>query len=205
MKEELQKLPWSDVTTVKKIVTRQACWLVEGACTCSYKYGRQFKFTSQAHFRHNKAPDFICRLARQIETELGLPEHWLNACNGNAYLCPNHELFLHKDDEKMFREAESPTSKRDVLICSLSYGAERNFIILQDFKDKDTQQIQIPSKDGDLITMERRFQDNYKHGIEKANTSIASADSAFPNTVRYNLTFRRIQKHAKGCPCHATF
>jgi len=83
--------------------------------------------------------------------------------NGKAY------IGYHSDGESDYI--------KDVCICSLSFGATRDFTI----KDKtNNETYKIPLNEGDVFIMEPGFQQKYKHSIPKR----ANAEG------RINLTFR---------------
>ena len=194
---QLGKLPGEDVYSLGGILTRKSCWFTELGCTCPYKYGKKHK---EKYWQHNKYPDWLSELSRSIEEKLGVPQFYYNSCNGNMYSMPSHDLFFHKDDEPMLREAEAPSAKRNVSIASISFGQTRKFLIRRIFSGDHP--IEVNLCDGDLLTMEGLMQDNYMHSVSATSetTSVASSSSTSSGNVRYNLTFRRIMRHSSSCP-----
>ena len=140
-------------------------------------------------------------IARKLEKFLGYSEGYLNSTNANAYMVSIHDLSWHKDDEPLFREAEMPSSARNVNIVSVSFGAPRLFRFKKPHGSKDEASALL--KDGDICTMEGRCQDNFYHCIDKAANSGLAGSSMTSGDVRYNLTFRHIPdvKHHQSCGC----
>ena len=137
------------------------------------------------HGSQPKWPKWIEEMARQLEVKLKLPNQFFNSCNGNRYQGSKENLEYHSDDESMFRKSEF---ERDVFIASISFGATRNFSILEKYgRTLDP----IGLEDGDLLTMSGRMQDDYKHAI---------LQDKFPDpSIRFNLTFRAILRHDTKC------
>jgi len=117
----------------------------------------------------------------------------------------NHDLTFHADNEPMFREADAPSSKRVVLIASVSFGQTRTFSIRRLYAGD--RNIEVDLSDGDVITMEGLMQDNYHHSVsaaKKVASSLAPSSSSAENpNVRYNLTFRRVMRHIPSCTHHS--
>ena len=136
-------------------------------------------------------------MADQLEGMLQAEKGYSNSCNANLYECPEHDLYWHSDDEPLFRTVDAPTSERNVLIVSVSLGSTRDFGIRQKLTGTETIS---PLCDGDILTMEGLFQENYLHCVKKAGGSQSSSSSSTgSDNIRYNLTFRRIQRHKKDC------
>ena len=187
------KFPWQEVLARNGSVTRKSAWFTENDCTCHYSYAKWPK-GGWAPQQYN---DLLVKLARQTEQLLGLDTGYLNSCNANLYSLPSHDLYWHSDDEKLFREAEAPKDKRKVLIVSLSFGATRTFRMRAKMHG-DESIVEVELKDGDIITMEDLFQDNFQHTIALGkNRSTATSSSA--TSTRISLTFRRILRHHNSC------
>jgi len=161
---------------------------------CYYKYGKKHQ---EKYWQPNGYPDWLSEVSRKVEKMLELPPMHFNSCNANAYTMPNHDLTFHKDNEPLFREADAPTSKRSVMIASLSFGQTRKFSIRRLYSgDKP---IEIHLEDGDVVTMEGLMQDNFHHAISAADPAQSTSASSTTPNVRYNLTFRCIKRHIKDC------
>lgn len=188
-----EALPWQESKSFSGNLTRKSCWFTCEGCSCPYQYGKGKRniYVSEV------MPAWMGILANQLEALLNLEKGYFNSCNANAYLAREHDLPWHCDDEYLFREADAPTSKRNVLIASISFGATRDFAIRQKLSGSE---MSYPLADGDILTMEGLFQDNYLHCVRKDTGSAqASSSSSGPDTTRYNLTFRRILRHHKEC------
>ena len=93
-----------------------------------------------------------------------------NTCLINLYHDGNEGMGWHSDNEK--------TIKKDSCIASLTFGAERKFLL----KHKKTNQtVSIPLQNGSLLAMKGATQSNWLHSIPKT-TKV--------NKPRINLTFR---------------
>ena len=132
-------------------------------------------------------------MARKLEEILGSPSPYFNSCNANAYTMPNHDLYFHYDNESLFREADSPSAKRSVLIGSVSFGEPRDFAIRRSYSGDAP--LHVTLCDGDILTMEGLFQDNFQHALLPRKTKDNQASSSTTMNARFNLTFRRIQRH----------
>ena len=201
LEHHFRKIPWEAVSSSSGVVLRQSVWFTEGKCKCGYKYGN-----SKKKWSPNRFPDWLSLIARKLEESMELPKFYFNSCNGNLYQLPNQMLEFHKDNEALFREADSPKSKRNVVIASVSYGATRVFFLRKCY-DATNEDLPVLLYDGDAITMEGLLQDNYQHcaGNEQSTLKItgqasASASSNSATLGRYNFTFRHIFRHDANCP-----
>ena len=181
------------------ILTRKSCWLVKEGCSCKYKYGKQNK-----HWDPSPFPPWMHEVSAFLEAELGLERGYFNSCNANFYESANHDLYFHADNEALFRRTDAPTSQRDVTIVSLSFGQSRLFSLKQNYAKGET--IETTLSDGDILTMEGLLQENWQHAISKARAvdQVASSSSkGSSSNARFNLTFRRIQRHNKLCQANS--
>ena len=178
------------------ILTRKSCWFVKDGCKCKYKYGKMNKY-----WEPNVFPDWMHEISEFVEKEMHLAQGYFNSCNANFYETSNHDLYFHSDNEALFRTADAPTSKREVTIASVSFGATRMFTLQLNYSDGTS--IETLLHDGDLLSMEGLLQDNWSHAISKAKKTCEAASSSQSDTgnARFNLTFRRIpdSKHGKEC------
>lgn len=90
----------------------------------------------------------------------------------NYYRNERDSMGMHADDE--------PELGPEPVIASLSFGAERTFI-LRHKRTKET--LRLPLTDGGLLLMRGSTQQNWLHGINKISKPIGP---------RVNLTFRKI-------------
>ncbi|MEH6433492.1 alpha-ketoglutarate-dependent dioxygenase AlkB family protein [Massilia sp. DD77] len=91
----------------------------------------------------------------------------------NYYRNERDSMGMHADDE--------PELGREPAIASLSFGAERVFV-LRHKRSKET--LRLPLTDGGLLLMSGQTQQNWLHGINKTRK---------PRGPRINLTFRKIR------------
>ena len=139
----------------------------------------------------------ICQVTNDDVSEI-------NSCNANWYVGEKEDLYWHQDDEDLFRTSDS---FRDVRIFSISFGVTRDF----GFRIKYSHDHQFVSlRDGDIMTMEGIFQDKYQHCLFPGSVSEPVQEPVLTNTPinesldfneRFNLTFRLIKRHNKGCAC----
>jgi alkylated DNA repair dioxygenase AlkB len=181
--DELASVSWQEVKG-KEGVTRYSAWYVVDGCSCSYSYGR-FGSSWQA----NNFPQWLVTLTCLVASIVGVCPSSLNSANLNKYGADSHNLYWHSDDEKLFRESEM---KRNVDIFSLSFGASRTMAFRRKYHDKVRE---VELCDGDLCAMLGRVQDFYQHCIKPANEEQRQS----PYNFRYNITWRMIKRHAKGC------
>jgi alkylated DNA repair dioxygenase AlkB len=92
----------------------------------------------------------------------------------NYYRDNRDSIGFHSDDE---RELSEPS-----IIASLSYGAERTFILKH--KAKILKPFRLKSVSNSLLVMKGETQKNWKHGIDKERRLCLP---------RINLTFRQIR------------
>ena len=182
----LMELPWIEVTDRTQAVSRSSCLMVEKDCICSCKYGRG------KPWKGTQWPEWIKNIAKALEVFLNLPLNSFNSCNGNRYATASEQLQWHNDNESLFIE---DAFKRDVLIASLSFGVSREFCIRKNY-GKTLSPVLL--EDGDLLTMDGLMQETHEHCVRASPNTIKQANEI--DKVRYNLTFRIIKKHLKGCP-----
>ena len=195
-------MPWEDAKTHSGLLLRRSCWLTENGCICPYSYG---KFRRDKSWQPHPFPNWLSGIARQVESALEKSANYFDCCNANFYEDDEHKLDLHSDNEPMFRQAEAPTSKRNVCIASVSFGQPRLFTIAKKYGTKGDG-AETALRDGDLCTMEGLFQDNYVHGISaydpslefEGNSSDSSTGPGRPK-IRFNLTFRHLHLHCAKC------
>ena len=205
MYSQLNTLPWEEARK-NDLLLRKSCWLTENGCTCSYSYGR---FKREKAWQPHSFPEWLSELARKVEAEVGVGPKFYDSCNANLYETDTQILEQHSDNEPLFREAEAPAAKRCVSIASLSFGQTRRFTILKKYgTKKDGAECAI--RDGDLLTMEGLFQDNFTHGIGAYDPSIElngstggaqSSNGPGKPSMRINLTSRHMHQRAARCKC----
>lgn len=117
-------------------------------------------------------------------------EDFPNSCNVNIYTDHTAEVGWHSDDEVMFQSLTN-----DTRIISFSLGSARPF----NWRLQGTTETvgSVPLGDGDIMTMEGRFQKHYKHSVLASDT---------PCGARINFTFRwvRVKAHAEDAKTRAT-
>ena len=114
-----------------------------------------------------------------------------DAINFNKYVGKRSGLNWHADNEKIFS-----TSDGCVTILSLSLGASRDFLLLQNGYPENTVKTTALS-DGDFLEMSGKVQVFYKHKVPFHDDH--------PSGTRYNLTFRWITEHEKRCSARSNF
>jgi alkylated DNA repair dioxygenase AlkB len=130
------------------------------------------------------------QLTGKVSRICGLQPESLNSANFNKYAGDKQSLYWHSDGEALFRESET---RRDTVIISLSFGSQRTMCFRKKY-DQKTYEVLL--KDGDITAMLGRTQDEYQHCIKPADASQTGSRHNF----RYNITWRIIRRHAKGCP-----
>ena len=133
------------------------------------------------------------KLTALVAAILGIDVAALNSANLNKYTAVKHDLYWHSDNETMFRESELA---RNVDIFSFSFGASRTMSFRRKSIEKNHH---IVLNDGDLCSMQGRVQDFYQHTLRPANAEQCKA----LNNVRYNITWRTVKRHTKGCQCRS--
>lgn len=112
----------------------------------------------------------------------------LNTCLVNLYENENDKIHFHSDDEKEL----GPDNEKNILIASVSFGAERDFVIrtktiLQKQlgeENTDNFELKIGLKHGSLLIMYGDFQSRFEHSVPKAKCR---------KEARINLTYRVIE------------
>ena len=156
-------------------IPRQTGWFVTNSCACPYKY-------SHEPVQPQEMPSWLEELMNIVQWLCNPYGLKFNSCNINQYLGNKQCCGMHSDNEPLFNAVKS-----DACIASLSFGATRQFSVknyatgLWSHKDLH---------DGDVCTMEGRFQKEFMHG---ALTQTEAAG------IRYNLTFRTIVAHNPAC------
>ena len=189
--DRLALLPWKEVKDFKgKKVTRSSCWFTNEPCLCPYKYGRTF-------WDSNPTPQWMKDMASSLCLAFELPDYSCNSCNANRYASDDEDLVWHADNEDMFRQTDF---QRDVFIISISFGATRVFRVRRNFAPDSTK---VLVRDGDCVSMEKRFQDKWQHSIAAGgvDTGQGASSSSSPGSLRFNLTFRLVKRHCPKCPC----
>ena len=102
-----------------------------------------------------------------------ISENKFNSCLLNLYHDGDEGMSWHSDDESSLG--------KDIVIASISFGAERKFV----FRHKKTKEkISTILEDGSLLVMKGQTQFNWHHALPKSKKIKQS---------RINLTFRRIE------------
>jgi alkylated DNA repair dioxygenase AlkB len=112
----------------------------------------------------------------------------LNTCLLNVYQNELDSIAFHSDDEKEL----GPDNEKNILIASVSFGAERDFVIrtktiLQKQlgeENTDNFELKIGLKHGSLLIMYGDFQSRFEHSVPKAKCR---------KEARINLTYRVIE------------
>ncbi len=145
----------------KKIITkRKVAWY--GEKPLKYTYSK----TTKLALPWTKE---LLELKKIIEQKL---DETFNSCLLNLYHSGNEGMGWHSDDE--------PDLKQDGAIGSLSFGAERKFVL----KHKDTKKkVELILEHGSLLVMKGATQTHWQHRLPPTKKI---------NKVRINLTFRTI-------------
>ena len=172
--DKLAELPWTEMTHSGQTL-RKSIFITMGDCICNYEYG------GGIHLPH-PCPKWLYMLTDFISELVDLPKGFLNCVNGNCYNSGQQGLGPHADDEKLFN-----TEDKRRIIVSLSIGATRTFVVR---RNEDSKKWEVPLSSFDVAVMDGFFQNYYTHAIKKDLST----------GVRYNLTWRHIQKHLTNCP-----
>jgi alkylated DNA repair dioxygenase AlkB len=186
--DDLSSANWQEVKGSNGDTTRHSAWYVNQGCSCSYVYGQRGKA-----WEANIYPNWLVKLTALVAAILGIDVAALNSANLNKYSAVKHDLYWHSDNETMFRESELA---RNVDIFSLSFGASRTMSFRRKYTEKNHD---VVLNDGDLCTMQGRVQDFYQHTLRPASAEQRKA----PDMVRYNITWRTVKRHTKGCQCRS--
>mmetsp|Transcript_136005 Transcript_136005/g.322259 ORF Transcript_136005/g.322259 Transcript_136005/m.322259 type:complete len:396 (+) Transcript_136005:56-1243(+) len=187
------RLPWQDLSDSRyqnegKYMPRRTIFTVFNGCNCTYKYsGVAVKPTTE--------PDFVAEIRKYCVAASGLSTQ-PNCCNINLYRDGHDSVGWHTDDEELFEGGYN-----DITILSLSLGAARTFEVKHQpcalngprKSHKGPAETSFVCRNGDLCTMEGKFQRHYLHAVPKEPSVKAP---------RINLTWRWITKHNQvdGCP-----
>ncbi|MFN7160299.1 MAG: alpha-ketoglutarate-dependent dioxygenase AlkB family protein [Candidatus Gracilibacteria bacterium] len=160
----LSTIPWKNDEVVmygKHIITgRKVAWYADKAYTYTYSH-----ITRQGHIWTKE----LLELKVLIEKITGTA---FNSCLLNLYSDGSEGLGWHSDNEKEFG--------KDIIIASLSLGAERKF----SFKNKDTKEtLSLILEHGSLLLMKGETQKYWLHSLPKSKKI---------HSPRINLTFRRV-------------
>lgn len=186
------QLPWQDLSDSRyqdegKYMPRRTIFTVSNGCNCIYKY-------SGVAVKPTVEPDFVARIREYCVAVSGLTTQ-PNCCNINLYRDGHDSVGWHTDDEELFEGGYN-----DICILSLSLGATRTFevkhqpgIVGPRRSHKGPAETSFVVRNGDICTMEGKFQRHYLHAVPK-EPSVKGA--------RINLTWRWITKHNQvdGCP-----
>jgi alkylated DNA repair dioxygenase AlkB len=158
---------------------RKTAWLVRHPCRCEYGYG-QFTVKPKPY------PEWMDELLGEIMPLLGATSRaqWPDSCNLNLYEGGKNSVNWHADDENIFQG-----KKQDIMIVSLTLGADRTFSIGTQHREEKA----VILGDGDLCTMEGAFQRYYQHAVLKDYQAKGN---------RINLTWRWVMRHNQNCPCN---
>jgi len=158
-------------------VPRKVCWYVSEDCAdCNYRYsGLEYPATVFQPFMEEIRSE-VCKLCGIA------PEDYPNSCNVNVYEDHSREVGWHSDDEVMFQGLNG-----DTRIISFSLGSARDFGWRLQGTSKELGR--VPLGDGDVMTMEGRFQKHYKHSVPPSEQQCGK---------RINFTFRwiKVKAHA---------
>lgn len=136
----------------------------------TYMYGESYTYSGIT----KKAVPFdkeVLQLALIIEEKLDLPTGYFNACLCNLYPDGEAGLSYHKDDEKQM--------DRNAVIVSISFGSTRKFNLK---KDSDGQLEKLIHQEGEMVVMEPKTQEEWRHSVPKQKNI---------STPRISLTFRK--------------
>ncbi|CAK9101107.1 unnamed protein product [Durusdinium trenchii] len=186
------QLPWQDLSDSRyqeegKYMPRRTIFTVFNGCNCTYKY-------SGVAVKPTIEPPFVARIREYCVAASGLATQ-PNCCNINLYRDGRDSVGWHTDDEELFEGGYN-----DICILSLSLGATRTFEVKHQpgfgvarGSHKGPAETSFAVRNGDLCTMEGKFQRHYLHAVPK-EPQVRQA--------RINLTWRWITKHNQvdGCP-----
>lgn len=146
----------------------------------SYFGNKDYTYSGVKHSKQ-PFPEFISKILQTLcESELLTKRikkeslKSLNSCLINYYENENDYISFHSDDEKEL----GPDNKTNILIVSVSFGCEREFVI----KNKKSE-LKISLQNGSVLIMYGDFQQHYVHSLIKGKTKCDG---------RINLTFRVI-------------
>lgn len=114
----------------------------------------------------------LLELKSRVERRCG---HAFNTVLLNYYRDQRDSMGFHSDDE--------PELGPCPVIASLSFGAERRFVLKHRHRD-DVDDVVLPLASGSLLLMQGATQANWKHGIPRTSRVCGP---------RVNLTFRTIR------------
>jgi alkylated DNA repair dioxygenase AlkB len=115
-------------------------------------------------------PSWLNKMQREVQD---LSDKSFNSALINKYRNGDDYVGYHSDDEACL--GKSP------VIASLSFGAERSFLLKHNTDSSSNLSIQLLH--GDLLVMGAGIQEHYKHCVPKRKLI---------NSVRYNITFRQV-------------
>ena len=195
-RKDLDSLPFEKVFSTRgHILTRYACWLTQGECSCKYRYG------GVARPPH-KFPVWLNKLTTHVARAINVSPNFMNSCNVNKYVTADHDCYWHQDDESLFRASDLD---RDTFRVSLSLGDPKVFSVRVKYANHEDP---ITLYDGDIYVMLGLFQDKYQHSIKRGqpnlDSSSSSTDDSRPFGVRFNLTWRWQRSHLSRCECYSS-
>ena len=155
---------------------RLTAWTTDFPCLCTYTYAEQEWATT-------RWDDTIKKYAVEVAKFIGHDQNHFNSAVLNKYTTGRAAVGAHADDEDIFGKPQA-----DKCIASVSVGAPRIFRI-ENVRTREY--VDHTTENAEILTMERNMQDTRTHAI------LTSTD----NSVRYNITFRRIVEHCAHCPC----
>ena len=175
---------WKQVYNKYGKVLRASAWYTANSCSCFYKYAGQ---------RWEPIPfePWMYEAANRIKSMLAISDE-LNGINFNRYDDFSQSLYFHSDDEPIFQKSDGTAT-----IVSLSFGATRTFAFkLSSEADESAKSVKL--KSGDILTMEGRTQQFFKHAV------LPDPPDGCEQQVRYNATFRFVANHHRKCQAGQT-
>ena len=177
----MKDVNWVSVPDAKGRILRSSAWYTANGCSCYYNYGN-------SEWAPNSFLPWMDVLVKKVK-DVFQYDKVPDAINFNKYVGKRSGLNWHADNEKIFS-----TSDNCVTILSLSLGASRDFLLLQNGYPESTIKTTALC-DGDFLEMSGKVQVFYKHKVPFHDDH--------PSGIRYNLTFRWITEHEKRCSRNA--
>jgi alkylated DNA repair dioxygenase AlkB len=166
LKELIEQIPWrSEVINLwgkEHLQPRLTAWFGDAGARYTY---------SGLSLEPLPWTNLLSTLRGRVEA---LAETEFNSVLLNYYRDHRDSMGMHSDDE--------PELGRNPVIASLSFGAQRTFVLKHKF-NKTLKPLHVELASGSLLVMKGATQHHWKHGINKL---------ARPCGPRVNLTFRRI-------------
>ena len=185
--KNMSEVKWEAAKGNKGGIARYSAWYTKAGCNCPYKYGNIISHAKG--FKANDMEPWMMKLAEKIKDIYGFDKP-PDSLNLNRYDYGWQALGFHSDGENLFKGEQGKAN-----IISLSLGSKRTFRLRECFESNESKYISVDLEEGDLVAMMDKTQIYYQHEICRSNS--ADKDQRGP---RYNMTFRFMMNHEKGCP-----